>query len=144
MGSTPSVDGLMHSLPLLAVSGANHLRALSLVAGLIVECTLKAFLSHKGMTEKELMRRPYGHNLEELWLEAERRGLPILATLPDWCERLNELHFQVEPSGDMEGPAKHQLRYQTEFHSLACPVTEDLAREVPLLVEEVRRALRQP
>jgi len=54
---------------------ATILPVLSLV-GFSIELYLKAILLEDGMTDKELGRPPFGHNLHQLWSETQQRGFP--------------------------------------------------------------------
>ena len=132
-GYMVSARGLSPSLPLLASAGPDHLRAWALVGGFIVECALKAFLSHQGIPEHELKKRPLGHNLEALWDRSVGCGLNIQLPTPQWCITLNSLHDQP-----------HHLRYQSKVHGLAFPVTGDMLAEVSIVLATVERALLQP
>jgi hypothetical protein len=132
-GYMVSARGLLPSLALLASAGPDHLRALALVGGFIVECALKAFLSHQGISEDELKRRPLGHNLEALWERSAGCGLNIQLLTPQWCITLNSLHDQP-----------YHLRYQSKVHGLSFPVPGDMLAYLPVVVEAVERALQRP
>ncbi len=58
-----------------------------------LELGLKAFLIRYGMTEEDLSKRPYGHDLERLYSEALRHGLSLRFAdankMIAWC---NEWH----------------------------------------------------
>jgi hypothetical protein len=49
----------------------------ALLSGHILECSLKAFLSKAGLTERELKKIDLRHNLLELWARAAAMGLPV-------------------------------------------------------------------
>lgn len=103
-----------------------------MVGGFIVECALKAFLSHKGITEKKLKNSPLGHNLEALWAKAAECGLSIKQPTPQWCIKLNSLHDQP-----------YHLRYQSKVHGLSFPVPSEMIADLPMVVATVEQALTQ-
>ena len=133
-GYMVSARGLIPSLTLLAGLGSEHLRGSALIAGMVVECALKAFLTHAGMTERELSNYPLGHNLETLWIEAVKRHLPLQEAPPQWCVVLNALH----------GPPHYHLRYQSKAHGLVFPKAIDISTEIPKVFAFVEQALRTP
>lgn len=146
-GYMASARGLLPSLQLLATSSSEHSRALALVSGVLVECVLKAFLSHKGVTEKELKTFPRGHDLEALWAEAVTSGLPIDLPPPSWCVVLNCLHFGNKvhnENKEKEDRIFFQLRYQSKAHGLSFPVTRDMLSGVRSVFDAVEQALRTP
>jgi hypothetical protein len=58
-----------------------------------MELGLKAFLAKNGLTEIELRKKPYSHDLAALYSEAVRRGLSV--SIPDLnktLEHLNQYH----------------------------------------------------
>jgi HEPN domain-containing protein len=58
-----------------------------------IELGLKAFLVKHGLTEGQLKRKPYGHNLIVLFKEAERRGLVLsLDNTDELITSANEWH----------------------------------------------------
>lgn len=129
-GYMVSATGLLPSLKLLASSGPCHLRACALVGGNLLECALKAFLTHKG-EESALKQSPIRHDLEALWHKSVKHNLPIEVTPPPWCVLLNSLH---------RGPKFH-LRYQAEVHGLSFPVPADMLNELPKVLAAVEMAL---
>lgn len=146
-GYMASARGLLPSLQFLATSSSEHSRALALVGGFLVECVLKAFLSHKGVTEKDLRNFPRGHDLEALWAEAVKCGLSIDPTPPSWCVVLNCLHFGnkvVNENKEKEDRVFFQLRYQSKVHGLSFPVTKDMLSGVRSVFDAVQQALKTP
>ena len=125
-----SATGLLPSLKLLASSGQDHLRACALVGGNLLECALKAFLSHKG-DGAALKNATIRHDLETLWCMSVKHNLPIEITPPPWCVVLNSLH---------SGPKFH-LRYQAEVHGLSYPKTADMLDELPKVLVAIELAL---
>jgi hypothetical protein len=58
-----------------------------------LELGLKSFLANVGMTDEELSRYPYAHNLENLYDEAARRGLAVsMPKARNFVEWLNVCH----------------------------------------------------
>lgn len=47
------------------------------VLGFTVELYLKAFLAKEGMKDSELWKKEYGHNLSNLFDEAQKRGFKV-------------------------------------------------------------------
>jgi len=62
-----------------------------------IELALNAFLLIHGMTEEQLKRQPYGHNISALIAEAIKRGLNINAKVRSDIERLTEPHQKYWP-----------------------------------------------
>jgi len=50
--------------------------------GLSIELSLKAYLVSRGMDEKSLSNRQFGHNLDALWSEAHRQRIDRLLRIP--------------------------------------------------------------
>lgn len=63
------------AMVLAAASPSEFALALALLSGHILECSLKAFLSKAGLTERDLKK--VGHNLSKLWELSVTKGLPI-------------------------------------------------------------------
>jgi HEPN domain-containing protein len=73
---------LMRGATVLAAAPPSESKwAFALVAGQILECSLKAFLAKKT-----------GHDLSELWAQAANLDLPI-GDMPQWAETLNASTF---------------------------------------------------
>jgi hypothetical protein len=94
-----------------------------------IELGLKAFLVKQGLTEDQLRRKPFGHNLIGLFEEAKRRGLALdLANADEFIAWVNEWHC--------EGV---KIRYDfTEARTL--PMCQDLFP----LIEAILAACRSP
>lgn len=145
-GYMVSATGLFPSVKLLASSGPEHLRANALVSGFVLECSLKAFITHKRLTEVPPPQLR-GHDLEALWFDAAKYGLLIDPAPPQWCVVLNCLHFGNKVANEKkEGKDKihFQLRYQSEVHGLSFPVTNDMLSGLEAVVEAVKQALKTP
>ena len=105
--------------------------ARSLLAAQALECVLKSYLSHAGVSESTL-RRSIGHNLEELWRKAVAEGAPIQEQPSAWCKSLNELH-----------DSPYRLRYPMGLHGLVLPGINPMVSELQVIVSSVE-ALVQP
>jgi HEPN domain-containing protein len=58
-----------------------------------LELSLKAFLIKKGFSPRTLARTPFGHNLLQLYAEAEENGLALRVAQPEYLfEWINEWH----------------------------------------------------
>jgi hypothetical protein len=78
-----------------------------------LELSLKAFLARQGMTEKELRKDPYRHNLDNLYCKAVELGLnlPSLPHAKGAIAWVNEYHN----GGD---PVRYALRYAASTRTL--------------------------
>lgn len=65
-------------------------RAIAFLCGQATECYLKALLRNAGIDTEALRKKPYGHNLENLWASAQTKGLVPQA--PSWLGKLNKVH----------------------------------------------------
>jgi hypothetical protein len=103
--------------------------ALTLVAGHILECLLKAVLAKSGTPEKELKK--VRHNLEELWRLCVAQGNLPTADVPAWAKRLSDLHG-----------APYHLRYPVGLNGLVLPGVHPMLAQLEKLLEVVRGKLR--
>ncbi len=132
-----SARGLLPSLKLLCASGGEHVRACALIAGFILECSLKAFIAHmKAVSARTPLQ---GHDLEALWVDALGLGLLIESPPPQWCATLNSLHY-VNKAIAHTKKGRYPIRYQSGNHGLAFPVTADLLSGVETVFATVERA----
>jgi hypothetical protein len=123
--------GLMRGAKVLAAAPPSESEwALALLSGQILECSLKAFLSKAGLTEKELTGISIRHNLTELWKQAAAKGLPVSPAPPDWIEALNRLHG-----------SPYHLRYPMGLHGLVLPNAQQTISELAHLVDAVHRSV---
>jgi len=114
-----------------ALSTANRIppRACALIAAHTLECTLKAYLWHRG---KRNELKKIGHNIQELWNLAYReQTLGIPEQPPDWVRIL----------GDGHGP-NFYFRYQngenrTIVHGGQTPALVPMTDELRSLLEQV-------
>jgi hypothetical protein len=64
----------------------------ALLAAQALEGALKALLWTTGRVVSELSKRPFGHDLEALWIATAKFGFTVATLPPDWCACLNTLH----------------------------------------------------
>jgi hypothetical protein len=124
-----TATGLMPGATVLAAAPPESAWAFALIAGQILECSLKAFLSKDGVPEK-VLQSSFRHDLSALWVEAINRRLPIGA-MPQWAETLHSLH---------SGPHFH-VRYPETLNALVFPDPRLTESELRNLVHTVRKAL---
>jgi hypothetical protein len=122
---------LLNGVQPLATSGASCSVALAFIAGQVLECALKAYLSRDG-GDKRLKGDPdIRHNLEALWHLAQAEGLPLPAQPPEWVLTLSGLHNKP-----------YFIRYSTGVHALITPAAEPMAAELEAIVALVPRHLQ--
>jgi hypothetical protein len=123
-----TATGLMRGATVLAVAPPSESAwAFALVSGQVLECSLKAFLSKDGATEKDL--RDVGHNLSELWARAVKKRLAI-GDMPQWAERLNSLHDRP-----------YYLRYPGGLNVLVLTDAQQTESELRNLIDTVRKRM---
>jgi hypothetical protein len=105
-----AAQGFSRGVELLAKGDARLLFACAFLGGQTLECVLKSYLAHAGVPVPQLARKPLGHDLEALWLDASARGLNISVQPPQWCVTLNSLH---------DDP--YRLRYPMGLHGFVFP-----------------------
>jgi len=106
--------------------------AIGLVASHGLELALKAFLLQAGRTPDELRRR-FGHDLDKLWSEAVRGGLPVERDPPYWLAVLSFMH---------DGP-RYLYRYPTEGVASAIPAADTLGETLRNVFSVVETAVRE-
>jgi HEPN domain-containing protein len=99
------------------------------LAGQVLECLLKAYLSKKGTTEKELTKM--GHKIQVLWEKSVQNGLPITSNLPQWAEDLNRLHT-----------SPYNLRYPLTVNGLVLPDMQTMTSELEALLATIREDIQ--
>lgn len=115
-------------------------RSCALLAAHALECTLKAFLSHKGEKTKTLIN--VGHNLESLWNRAyEKKTLSISKEPPDWVNTLSSGHGPKFYFRYQEGE-KDQKGERTVVHGGQTPALIPMAVELKKLIEMVGLAIK--
>lgn len=126
---------LLQGVEALATLPNVSARSCALIAAQALECSLKAFLWHKGK-ENEIQKPNVRHNLVALWNMAyEEKGLSIPEVPPDWVTILSSGH----------GP-NFYFRYQkgegkTIVHGGQTPALIPMAGELKNLIEMVERAV---
>ena len=128
-----AAEAIMHGVRQLATSGPEVCVPLTLLAGQMLECLLKAYLSKHGAAESDLKQHTVRHNLKELWLRANQSGLPNDSTPPQWVECLSGLHN-----------SPFYLRYPMGLNGLVLPGVQLMASELESLLEAVRRGPLAP
>lgn len=111
--------------------GAQHLvkvepipaYALTLLCGHACETALKAILSRNCISERVLSRKPYGHNLKNLWEFAANEGFAISLPYPDWLGQLDRVYG-----------GQYRLRYPLGFHGIVLPNQASMFNGVESLV----------
>jgi hypothetical protein len=87
-----------------------------------LELGLKVFLIKKGFKPKRLARKPYGHDLEQLYSEAKAAGLVLRFELVEYMlEWINEWH---------NGPARVRYEFAEEKTLPMCEVVFPLIEEI--------------
>lgn len=127
---------LLQGVEALSKLAGIHPRACALIAAHSLECTLKAYLWHKGI-RAELKDRDIQHNILKLWDMAYSEQLPGISEIPpDWVRILSEGH----------GP-NYYFRYQkgenkTVVHGGQTPALEPMAFELSSLFKQVELAVK--
>ncbi|TVO51649.1 hypothetical protein [Denitromonas halophila] len=85
-----AAQGLFDGAEALEAPSSRQPLACAFLSAQALECTLKAFLSHSGMDQRQL--KSIGHNLEKLWTQAASAGLVVSEHPPHWCSMLNSAH----------------------------------------------------
>jgi hypothetical protein len=120
---------LSHGIQPLATAEASSSISLAFIAGQVLECALKAYLS-RGGDVKRFKDPALMHNLEALWHLAQAEGLPLSARPPTWVVTLSGLHNRP-----------YFMRYSTGTHGLVTPAAEPMAGELAAIVELAARHL---
>jgi hypothetical protein len=109
----------------------NISRPFFFLAAQSLECALKSYLSHMGISESELKKPAVRHNLEELWKLAVSKGAPINNQPTNWCIRLNELHNKP-----------YFLRYPMGLNGYVGPNIITTALELQEIIESVETIIQ--
>jgi hypothetical protein len=121
---------LSNGIQPLATAGASSSIALAFLAGQVLECALKAYLS-RGGDVKRFKGPALMHNLEGLWHLAQAEGLPLSSRpAPAWVVTLSGLHNRP-----------YFIRYSTGTHGLVTPAAEPMATELVAIVDLAARHL---
>ena len=95
-----------------------------------IETVLKSFLLTKGCSPQELSRKPYGHNLEELYAACLRRGLRLGRAGWSWRRDMIQLVNHL-----------HDTPYVLRYHKVGLyriPTDDALMRLCKILFEAIR------
>jgi len=147
VGQPPRADGfmivardLLQGVEALSALQSIPPRACALLAAHALECTIKAFLSHKGEKTETLIN--VGHNLESLWNTAyEKKTLSIPKAPPDWVKILRSGHGPKFYFRYQEGE-KDQQGERTVVQGGQTPALIPMAVELKRLIEMVELAIK--
>lgn len=84
--------------------------ALTLLCGHSCEAALKAMLAQTGVSADDLSKKPYGHNIVNLWASAQIAGFQLPDPQPDWVAQLAQVYDKP-----------FHLRYPLSFHGIVLP-----------------------
>ena len=116
-------------------------RACALIAAQALECTLKAFLWHKGK-KTEIRKSKVQHNIAALWdLAYKENILGIPETPPDWAEILSSGHGPNFYFRYQEGE-RDQDGGKTIVHGGQTPALIPMAVELGKLIGMVEDTIR--
>lgn len=121
-----SAEALFSGAEALSTLNGVHPTACAFLASQALECTLKSYLAYGGITEQKLRKRPFGHDLERLWLEAASNGLGVDPLPPRWCVTLNTGH-----SG------KHYFRYPMGLNGWGLPALVPMTADLKAVIQLV-------
>ena len=105
--------------------------ALTLLCGHGTEAALKALLAESGLTAEVLSKRPYSHEIINLWEAAAKSGIALPEPRPLWVAQLDRVHT-----------APYKLRYPLGFHMLVLPDQEGMLDGLHLLVKIVNETVK--
>lgn len=112
--------------------GANNTGvACAFLAAQALECILKSYLSHVGVSEGDLKNNTLRHNLEALWAMAVEHGFSVQSNPPRWCDVLNSGHDKP-----------YYFRYPIGLNSVALPVLATMVSDLNDLLEEVGKVVK--
>ena len=116
-------------------------RACALIAAHTLECTLKAFLWHKGK-KAEIRTIKVRHDIAALWdLAYKERTLNLPDVMPDWVEILASGHGPNFYFRYQEGK-KDQEGNKTIVHGGQIPALIPMAVELSKLIEMVKNSIK--
>jgi hypothetical protein len=88
---------LANGLVPLESAGISGATALAFLGAQAVETALKAYLLSRGRTEEELKHPDIRHDIERLWVEARREGLPIAEAPSGFIAHFAAMHKKPFP-----------------------------------------------
>ena len=108
-----------------------------------LEVSLKAFLVRHGLTEIQLSRAPYGHNLNNLYNSSLKKGLRLRLSglspsdVKEAIELFNRYHYEYKEDGLHDEALRYALRYDAGLKVLpSCGVLIDIIEGVLNAVKE--------
>ncbi|PIS38423.1 MAG: hypothetical protein COT35_00885 [Nitrospirae bacterium CG08_land_8_20_14_0_20_52_24] len=104
--------------------------ACAFLAAQSLECGLKSYLSHVGITEDKLKAQQIRHNLKALWAEAVQHGLNAQAQPPQWCVILNSAHDKP-----------YYFRYPMGLNMVTVPALVPMAQELKNILAVVEKSI---
>lgn len=139
---------LMPGIDVLAAASPRAGRALALVAGQILECSLKAFVT---VAVDAATAHRLGHEIDKLWRLSVQHGLSLNMKPPMWASILAEGHGapfflrygKAKLSADVRGGKRSGERKGdiVLVHGGQLPPPDVVARELPQLVGIVEAAI---
>lgn len=131
LGLLSRARGLLHGVNVLATTSDDTTNACHFLAAWTLELLLKSYLSHSGLTERQLKKKEIRHNLEELWMMASSHGLSVSSIPPRWCHLLNGIHDYP-----------HHSRYPTEAAAYIGPGLRALNAELDVVFTTVEKVVQ--
>jgi hypothetical protein len=119
-------EGAVH----LASGPSDCAIACSSLVAQALECGLKAYLSHAGVTERELKRQAVRHDLEALWEMSVAHGLGLAPVVPAWCTLLNTAHNNP-----------YFFRYPMGLNGMVTPAPDQMIAELGHVIEVIRTSV---
>jgi hypothetical protein len=107
------------------IEEATDTNSIKLLAGQVLENSLKAYLLNTGSTHGDLKTPDRMHDITALWKEAGARGLQP-ATIPDWADAIAAGHRRP-----------YAARYRSENSGIYVPAQNELVRGLRALIDAV-------
>lgn len=129
IGLLSRARGLLQGMTPLITASGDVTTASHFLACWSLELLLKSYLSHVGVSRKEL--KPIRHNLGALWVKASSLGLAVSANPPRWCQLLNGIHDYP-----------YYSRYPTAAAGYIGPNLQQLNAELGILLDVVSKIVQ--
>lgn len=129
IGLLSRARGLLQGMTALTRASGDVTTASHFLACWTLELLLKSYLSHVGVSKKEL--NPIRHNLEALWTKASSLGLAVSDSPPRWCQLLNGIHDYP-----------YYSRYPTTAAGYVGPNLQQLNADLGILVSVVSKVVQ--
>lgn len=123
-----AAEELLSGLEVLEANLRQTTLACAFLSAQSLECALKSFLSHSGMSDERLKRM--NHNLEKLWRKSVSRGLNLQSDPPQWCVILNSGHN-----------APYLFRYPIGLNGFVFPALTTLISELRSTISTVEESI---